>query len=606
MEVIDDFQQLKVRFVDPIQHDYEVIRPIVLFAETVKARSESTQVERTTLGDKARKFVKEGMLGLVDGRQSAAGRKGHEFPDPVARHILYLKQIYPPMRNGEIARILQRNFGYETNHHTIQAFLDRYPIPVQLQFDLKVYHDFEDAYEARWTVVKYFYQGWHARSIAGLMKLSYAHVRRIVRAFEKDGFAGLEDSRSRPAAHPENQLTMPFLQETLEIQKEYPRAGRFRIQGIMARKRAEAGDARPVPSERTIGRALSLTRVFFKAPGFVPAPDGPEPEDDPRPLPFNPTYLHEYWYIDVRYLVQLDGHWVYSICIIEGCSRSILAGMASEYQDELAVLQLVHAALAEYGCPGAIVSDNGGSFKGAAYTGVLDGLNVDHPRIEKRKPWQNLIEAQFKIQLRLADAKFEEAKTLEEIQARHAEFIHTFNTTAHWAHRQREDGLRTPEAVLGGALGRSVESGELDKRFRGLQFERTVNRHGCVSIQRFYVYAEHGMAKKRVSVWMHAGWLRVEYEQIVLARYAYTHHRRRRALKTISRPKIYQTAFASPQIELFELDETQWLKIWQRPESCRRRRHDLPPGIQLTFLAIEQTPVVASSIEAVPAQQASQ
>lgn len=172
--------------------------------------------------------------------------------------------------------------------------------------------------------------------------------------------------------------------------------------------------------------------------------------------------------------------------------------MASEYQDELAVLQLLHAALAEYGCPGSIVSDNGGQFKGAAYTGVLDGLNVDHPRIEKRKPWQNLIEAQFKIQLRLADAKFEQATTLEEIQARHAEFIHTFNTTAHWAHRQREDGLRTPEAVLGGVLGRSVELGDLEKRFRGLQFERTVNLHGCVSIQRFYVYAERGLARKRV------------------------------------------------------------------------------------------------------------
>ena len=40
---------------------------------------------------------------------------------------------------------------------------------------------------------------------------------------------------------------------------------------------------------------------------------------------------------------------------------------------------------------------------------------------------QNLIEAQFKVQLRLADFKFEQARTLDEVQAAHADFIETFN-----------------------------------------------------------------------------------------------------------------------------------------------------------------------------------
>jgi hypothetical protein len=76
-------------------------------------------------------------------------------------------------------------------------------------------------------------------------------------------------------------------------------------------------------------------------------------------LPFQPLYPHHYWFIDIRYLVKLDGKWVYSICIIEGYSRKILAGMASRYQDELAILQLLHAALSEYGGPEGIVSGNG-------------------------------------------------------------------------------------------------------------------------------------------------------------------------------------------------------------------------------------------------------
>jgi len=43
----EDFAQYKLQFVDAIQHDYEVIRPIVLFAETIAERSRQTGIERT-------------------------------------------------------------------------------------------------------------------------------------------------------------------------------------------------------------------------------------------------------------------------------------------------------------------------------------------------------------------------------------------------------------------------------------------------------------------------------------------------------------------------------------------------------------------------------
>ena len=35
MSAVEDFVQYQLRFVDDIQHDYAVIRPIVLFAETI-------------------------------------------------------------------------------------------------------------------------------------------------------------------------------------------------------------------------------------------------------------------------------------------------------------------------------------------------------------------------------------------------------------------------------------------------------------------------------------------------------------------------------------------------------------------------------------------
>jgi hypothetical protein len=109
----EDFADLRQYFVDPIQHDYEVIRPIVLFAETAAERSRQTGVERTVVGDKARRFVLEGMDGLRDRRTEARGPQAPGYPDAIAGYILYLKQLYPPIHFREIVRIVHRKFGHD-------------------------------------------------------------------------------------------------------------------------------------------------------------------------------------------------------------------------------------------------------------------------------------------------------------------------------------------------------------------------------------------------------------------------------------------------------------------------------------------------------------
>ncbi len=281
-------------------------------------------------------------------------------------------------------------------------------------------------------------------------------------------------------------------------------------------------------------------------PGPWPPPPPDRTGEEPTPLPYQPLYPHHYWFIDIRYLVKLDGHWTYSICIIEGYSRKIVAGMASEYQDELAVLQLLHAAFSEYGCPEGLVSDNASVFTANAYDQLLRKLEIEPCYIEKRQSWQNLIESQFKIQLRLADAKFEQATTLDEIQEQHAAFIQVFNTTNHWAHRNREDGRKTPVAVLGWQRGRVLDPDTLRRAFRHLLFPRIINRHGLVSVQRFYIYAHRGLARQRVAVWIYEDRLHIEYQQTILARYKSTLNRRRKSLKSVSQPQIYPTPFVSP------------------------------------------------------------
>ncbi|MCI0562748.1 MAG: DDE-type integrase/transposase/recombinase, partial [Nitrososphaera sp.] len=391
----EPFSQLHLKFTDPTQYDYEVIRPIVLYSQSVNSRSEETEVPRTTVREKAKQFVMEGMIGLADQRATAAGDREIGYPDPIARYIVYLKHLYPPIHYREIVRIIRKKFGYETNHNKVKRFLERHPVTVQLELALTYFHEFEDAYEARWTVVRMYYEGWNKKSIAAVLKLSRKHVTTIIQAFEEDGFVGLEDKRTRPANHPHNQMTLPFLEEVFEVQKEYPRAGRFRVHGLLEKEKGEA----ETPSERTVGRAMAYNRVFKGAPGpWPPPPD--RTKSEPKPLPYDPIYPHKYWFIDIRYLVELDGRWVYSICIIEGYSRKILAGMASEYQDELAILQLLHAAFSEYGVPEGLVSDNGSVFTADAYKHLLRELEIELCYIEKRQAWQSLIETQFTIQLR--------------------------------------------------------------------------------------------------------------------------------------------------------------------------------------------------------------
>src|SRR5262245_35585231 len=74
----EDFAQYQLRFVDDIQHDYEVIRPIVLFAETIAERSRQTGIELTVVGAKARRFAMEGMLGLVPALEGPPRPVRHE------------------------------------------------------------------------------------------------------------------------------------------------------------------------------------------------------------------------------------------------------------------------------------------------------------------------------------------------------------------------------------------------------------------------------------------------------------------------------------------------------------------------------------------------
>jgi hypothetical protein len=116
--------------------------------------------------------------------------------------------------------------------------------------------------------------------------------------------------------------------------------------------------------------------------------------------------------------------------------------------------------------------------------------------------------------------------------------------------------------------GQAVDADVLQRALRHLQVERVVNPRGYVSVQRFYIYAERGLARTRVSVWLYDRSLHVAHRDTLLARYAYRYDRKARRVRAVERPELYRTPYTT-QLELWELDDAQWRKIMPRPYERR-------------------------------------
>ena len=139
--------------------------------------------------------------------------------------------------------------------------------------------------------------------------------------------------------------------------------------------------------------------------------------------------------------------------------------------------------------------------------------------------------------------------------------------------------------VLGWRRGRLVEPKRLRQLFGRADFLCSVNRYGFISVQRFYVYAERGLSRKRVSIWIYEGELGIEYQQTIVARYRCDYDGRRGELQGVSEPRLYTTALPAPQLELIERDDEPWVKF-QRPPPKTYTKRTAMIGQQLSLLAL--------------------
>ena len=152
-----------------------------------------------------------------------------------------------------------------------------------------------------------------------------------------------------------------------------------------------------------------------------------------------------------------------------------------------------------------------------------------------------------------------------------------YNYQVHWAHQHREDACHAPQEVLGESKGRPVTPEELHRLFYRTRFGRYVNRLGYVRFRHWRLYGERGLAQEHTAVWLYGETLTIEFADEPLAQYRVRYQPNKKQLRAITEPRLFETAFQSPQLALWELDDAECLKVMRRPDYAPRRPRQEPP-----------------------------
>jgi transposase InsO family protein/transposase len=575
----EDFAQLQLQFVDQTQWRYEVIRPMVLFADrTPRQRAHETQTHPATVRTLTRRFQQQGMLGLLpDDVEVVVRTRMRRIPDAVRQELERLKALYDGFHYRELARILFIKFGVSIDHKTVKALWQASAASCQGHLGLWDYHTHANRYQARLQVIQLYYQGWNKGSISRYVQVSRPTVDAWVQRFETEHFAGLVEKSRAPHA-PARKIWLPLMVQVYHLQKAHPDAGRFRMWSLLAWSDI---------SERTVGRIMALNKLLYDDIPHVPK-RGVKPA--PGPHPYKASYRQQYWFIDGRQLdVRVNGVKWWSLIILEGYSRTILAGAIAPTEATWAALMVLYTACVRYGVPHTLISDSGGAYTSNDFEAVCARLQLQHETIESTKgeSYQNLMETHFNIQRRLYDYQFSLVRTPAELEQRHQAFIQTYNTTAHQGLLRDRRIPPIPVEVLGAAKGRLYAPEELARHFSQALFPRTTNRHGCVTLHSYHFYIEEGLPQTQVLLWVSGTQLRAAFDHVILAEYRCRYDWRDRKVKDVRQGVFYPTRFASPQGTLLPLTPQDSLVVYRA--RARRRAPALPPAPQLLLFEVVPT-----------------
>ena len=534
-----------------VQARYHAIAPCL--AEKVEPRQQAKllNLSYSTVSRWLKQFREDGMQGLFP--TYAQGREPYT-PERIIVSLIYFKCCVPKAADRELARVIASQTGYGLDPKTVKSLLERYFFWRYREFQkLIVYPILPDAQSRRREIIKLNRQGWSEQSITTLVKCHRSTVRKWLRRSQEEEKLGVPLHQqlldySHAPLKPHRKVYFGTMHTILTLQKKYPTAGWFRLRGYLLK------DFGIELGQTTLKKIMKLNRRLH----LVPKVEKPITEAEPKEPPPRSRHPFEYAFIDIRYLdAKPGGIQLYSCLLLEGFSRTILAGSLTDQQHVGVILRLYYLALLEWELWETVVSDNGSQFRSTAFGKANQNLGINQHFCEKGRPWQNLIESQFGIQARLGEYLWRNCSNTEQAIEVHRELIQDHNRLPHFAHQRREDGKDSPLEVLGSNRGAQIDKTGLHQAFSRQVWQRRTNEKGFIRVGRWKIYVEEGLPKTPVELTYWDGKLRAEYRQTKLAEYDCRWDEKSHRPKNIEKAQHFETPYSSKQPELFEVG---WLR----------------------------------------------
>jgi hypothetical protein len=593
---------------------YEALRPVLKGERSLRQQSHQTGMNYWRLWRDLRRFRRHGLLGLVDRRtlRHPRGRPAVEtlLPRHLRQHIVRLAMAHP-FTARELARIIRDGYHYAMDYRGIQRVLAQHHLspetlrlhhhraqqapsppwppghqlrlpfaptahaqrleqalgPEHLLVRLRTSREYPTEEQARWRIIELLEVGFRPRRIAALLAIDPHLVYHWQRRFKAGGLLALSTQRRGPSSIT-TRVPVHVMMEVFPWLDNNPLLGHYRVKMALDALGHRSGHT-------TVWQLVALYKE-----AHPPAPRQqrlPNPDERPQQA----TAPHQVWFADLRYLVKIDGHWLYSILIFDGYSRAIVGAGCFDRQNLSRLSQVLRQAIARWGAPERIVSDHGAVC--VALQPCLEQLAVQWAPITKGHPWQNLAESGFAVQRRMLDAYVVGCGERERVYQQHAPFVADSQFWGHWAHKRTDAQGRifsvSPEVILGQVHGRAIESARLQRVFRLRQRTRTVRQYGQIRLHNFGLSVDRGLWGQTVEVLIYDQAVRIEQAEHLLVSYPCVYDTVQRRITPIdARGRQPYRHFQVLQFALVSVDlrRSVWrMPPYQRGRWLRARRHTL-------------------------------
>jgi transposase len=260
--------------------------------------------------------------------------------------------------------------------------------PEHLLLRFRTYREYPTEEQARWRIIELLEVGFRPRRVAKLLAIQVAVVYYWQRRSQALGLVGLT-TQPRTDTPITMRVSVQAMMDVFQLLDNNPLVGYYRVKMALDSLGYRYGHT-------TVWQMVALYKQAH--PRSPREPRVPNLAERPKAA----TAPHQVWFVDIRYLVQIAGQWLYSILIFDGYSRAVVGTGCFERQNLARVLHVFRHALTQWGAPEAVVSDHGAVF--VALAPCLRQLDIQWAPTTKGHPWQNRAESGFAIQRRMLDA----------------------------------------------------------------------------------------------------------------------------------------------------------------------------------------------------------